>query len=128
MDKLSGHPHIEVVPRHWRLEGWGVRLENQGFQSAHVHYDGWSSCVYYVSLPDIINQSEQNNEGWIEFGCGPKEFYKHSTPPVHRVKPEEDLFVMFPSWYWHRTIPFESEQLRISIAFDIVPTTEALGG
>lgn len=115
------HPHVQVIPREWRLEGWGVRLENQGYQQAHVHYDGWSSCVFYLSLPDVISQSQQEHEGWIEFGWGPREFYKHSTPPTRRVKPEEGLFVMFPSWFWHETIPFHSDQPRISIAFDIIP-------
>lgn len=127
LTQLPGHPHAQVIPNHWRLEGWGVRLKNQGFQSSHVHYDGWSSCVYYLSLPDVISQSEHKNEGWIEFGCGPGEFYKHSIPPVRRVKPEEGLFVMFPSWFWHKTIPFESEQPRISIAFDIIPAAEGAG-
>lgn len=124
--RLPTHPHVQVVPRHWRLEGWGVRLENQGYQQPHVHYDGWSSCVYYIKLPDVINQTENNNEGWIEFGFGPREFYKHSTPPTRRVKPEEGLFVIFPSWFWHETIPFQSDQPRISIAFDIIPTAEGV--
>ena len=31
------------------------------------------------------------------------------------------LYVLFPSCFYHRTKPFESEDKRISIAFDIVP-------
>ncbi len=27
---------------------------------------------------------------------------------------------LFRSYYYHRTVPFESEQLRVSIAFDIL--------
>jgi hypothetical protein len=125
---ISHHPHARVVPKHWRLEGWGVVLESQGFQTAHVHYDGWNSCVYYLSLPDVIDQPKRNNEGWIQFGFGPREFYKHSTPPTRRIKPEEGLFVMFPSWFWHETVPFESDQPRICIAFDVIPTAESAGG
>jgi hypothetical protein len=29
--------------------------------------------------------------------------------------------ILFPSYFYHRTIPFESSQRRISIAFDAVP-------
>jgi hypothetical protein len=29
--------------------------------------------------------------------------------------------VLFPSYMWHGTVPFESFQSRITVAFDIVP-------
>ncbi len=31
---------------------------------------------------------------------------------------------LFPSYFYHRTVPFENEQNRISIAFDIMPVTD----
>jgi len=31
------------------------------------------------------------------------------------------MLVLFPSYFYHRTEPFESQDQRISIAFDIVP-------
>ena len=28
---------------------------------------------------------------------------------------------MFPSYFWHRTIPFTSDTARVSFAFDLLP-------
>jgi hypothetical protein len=33
----------------------------------------------------------------------------------------------FPSYFWHRTIPFASEEDRISIAFDLIPEGDTKG-
>ena len=35
-------------------------------------------------------------------------------------RPEEGLIVLFPSFFFHRTIPFESAEERISVAFDVL--------
>jgi hypothetical protein len=29
--------------------------------------------------------------------------------------------LLFPSYFWHRTVPFESERERICVAFDVIP-------
>jgi hypothetical protein len=29
--------------------------------------------------------------------------------------------ILFPSYFYHRTIPFEASETRISIAFDAMP-------
>ncbi|MFQ6018117.1 MAG: putative 2OG-Fe(II) oxygenase, partial [Kiloniellaceae bacterium] len=36
-------------------------------------------------------------------------------------QPEEGLMLLFPSYFYHRTIKFETAETRISIAFDVVP-------
>ena len=43
--------------------------------------------------------------------------------PTYKVRPEEGLLVLFPSYFYHRTIPFDDPGTRISIAFDVVPVT-----
>jgi hypothetical protein len=49
------------------------------------------------------------------------------TPPSLRaelsVRPEVGLLVLFPSYFWHGTLPFHSEQPRLTVAFDAVPDT-----
>jgi hypothetical protein len=37
------------------------------------------------------------------------------------VRPRVGTLVLFPSYMWHGTIPFQSTQSRTSIAFDVVP-------
>jgi hypothetical protein len=40
---------------------------------------------------------------------------------VKAFRPEEGLMMVFPSYFYHRTIPFEAVEQRISIAFDVLP-------
>jgi Flp pilus assembly protein TadD len=94
---------------------WSVRLNNGGFHINHIHPEGWLSSAFYVRTP----KDTQGQEGWLKFGePGPP-----TAPPLaadHLVKPEPGLLVLFPSYIWHGTVPFTSEQKRLSCAFDIV--------
>jgi hypothetical protein len=33
------------------------------------------------------------------------------------------MLVLFPSYFWHGTVPFASEQARLTVAFDVLPDT-----
>ena len=44
-----------------------------------------------------------------------------AEPEVRRIRPQEGRLVLFPSFVYHETVPFESQAHRISIAFDAVP-------
>jgi uncharacterized protein (TIGR02466 family) len=115
------HPLTAGQPRRHTLESWGVVMWAQGYQVAHIHKKAWISGVYYVQLPEVIGEARSDNAGWIEFGHGPADLYTRSTPPTRRIKPVEGLMITFPSYLWHRTIPFESTQRRICISFDVIP-------
>ena len=113
------HAFIALKPKAFRLEGWGVQLERQGHQEPHIHRGAWLSGVYYVSLGDIVG--DEDTQGWIEFGRGPAQYYREDEKcSSHLMRPEEGVFVLFPSYFWHRTIPFEKNQNRVSFAFDVV--------
>ena len=113
-------PFASRAPERYKLNIWGVVMESQGHQIAHIHPSAWLSGVYYPSLPPEVASGEEG-AGWIEFGRGDEDFY-HATAPVTRmIRPREGLLVTFPSFFWHRTIPFESAARRTSVAFDVVP-------
>ena len=64
-----------------------------------------------------------DNPGCIKFGPNlPRAKGKRSQASfiTRIIKPDEGLMVLFPSHFWHHTIPFESEQQRISVAFDAI--------
>jgi hypothetical protein len=42
-------------------------------------------------------------------------------PPRRIERPQVGRLVIFPSYLWHGTLPFESEQPRLTVAFDAVP-------
>jgi len=119
LPKTLEHEFFSSIPSAFRLEGWGVQLERQGYQEPHIHRGAWLSGVYYVSLGQIVGKDD--SQGWIEFGRGPAQYYlNNDQPSSYLLCPEEGTFVLFPSYFWHRTIPFEKNQNRISFAFDVV--------
>mgnify|MGYP003333077465 CR=1 FL=1 len=115
------HPYLAHRPRRWQLTVWGVVLRAQGHQIAHMHPGGWVSGVYYAKLPAVVNSGADQPAGWIEFGRPPEEFGSRAKPDVQLVRPEEGLLLLFPSYVYHRTLPYESPDERVSIAFDALP-------
>ncbi len=115
------HPFLLDPPRRFRLTAWGVVMQKQGHQVAHVHPGGWVSGVYYVKVPEVVAKPNQGNQGWIEFGQPPEHLRCAAEPEVKLMQPEEGLMILFPSFFYHRTVPFETEDERICIAFDALP-------
>ena len=101
---------------------WSVRLSAQGFHTNHMHPKGWISSALYIAVPDEVSGGT-DDAGYIQFGA-PEDKLGLDLPPIRTVKPEVGSLVLFPSYMWHGTIPFSSEQPRITVAFDIVPHNE----
>jgi tetratricopeptide (TPR) repeat protein len=114
-----GHIFLARKSAAFRFSGsWSVRLRSQGFHLNHLHSEGWISSCYYVSLPTAV---QRDREGWITFGetnlgLGSRERIAKA------VRPEVGKLVLFPSYLYHGTIPFEDDgAFRTTIAFDVVP-------
>ena len=115
------HPFLANRPQGLWLTAWSIVLEAQGHQLPHIHPTAWLSGVYYVELPDIVKTPAQGQAGWIEFGRPSSHFHCRVEPEVRAFQPEEGLMLLFPSYFYHRTVPFESAGKRISISFDVRP-------
>jgi tetratricopeptide (TPR) repeat protein len=104
----------------WRFNGsWSVRLRSAGHHTNHVHPRGWLSSACYIALPDSMNDGD-TTDGILTFG----EPGIATTPALaseYSVRPRVGMLVLFPSYFWHGTVPFRSEQPRLSVAFDVVP-------
>ncbi len=119
----GGHPFLDARERaaDFRVGAWAVLLERQGYHEAHVHRDGWVSGVYYLRVGDVVGDDGEC-EGWLELGQGPEELHGlGSASWTRRVRPRDGLFVLFPSYCWHRTLPFSAEGQRAAVAFDVIP-------
>lgn len=103
---------------------WSVKLKSEGFHTMHIHPMGRISSVYYVDLPDEITSGD-DKAGWLKFG-EPNLILPHDLPADHFVKPQAGKLVLFPSYVWHGTVPFESDHPRTTVAFDIVPVNAPL--
>jgi tetratricopeptide (TPR) repeat protein len=123
---LPAHPYVAHLPRRWRLATWAVVLRSQGHQGPHFHPDGYVSGVYYVSLPSSI-KAGAGDSGSIEFGRTAESIGGTQAPLVELIRPEEGLMLLFPSYFYHRTLPFEGDEPRVSVAFDVLPGDDGGG-
>ena len=98
---------------------WSVRLRSQGYHTNHIHPEGWISSALYVALPEEVSEGD-GDAGHLQFGVPPAEL-GIAVRPRRVVKPEIGVLSLFPSYMWHGTVPFTSEQPRITVAFDLVP-------
>jgi len=106
--------------RRWRFNGsWSVRLHTSGFHTNHTHPRGWISSACYIELPDVMSDAH-GEQGWLTFGA-PGILTTPALTAEYSVRPEVGMLVLFPSYFWHGTVPFESEQARLTVAFDAVP-------
>jgi len=118
MDDDDAHPLSSRRTDGFRFTGsWSSRLRDQGFHTNHIHPRGWISSVYYVAVPDAVEDGQQ---GWLKFG--EPSFATPMNDTIRRmVKPAPGRLVLFPSYMWHGTVPFRSDTARTTIAFDAVP-------
>lgn len=117
---LPEHPYVRQLPTRYRLATWAVVLRAAGHQGPHFHPDGYVSGVYYVRLPSTM-RGGADHAGWIEFGRTGDAIGNREDPLIELVQPEEGTLLLFPSYFYHRTIPFQGEEPRISLAFDVLP-------
>lgn len=115
-----GHPFPGAVPDRHQLTMWAVVMDTAGHQLPHIHPAAWLSGVYYVELPSTLGDGEHGQDGWIEFGLPPEEMRAVTLPPREAFEPVEGRMFLFPSYFYHRTLPFAGPDRRISIAFDLL--------
>ncbi|MEP6886175.1 MAG: tetratricopeptide repeat protein [Gammaproteobacteria bacterium] len=104
----------------WRFNGsWSVRLRTAGHHTNHVHPRGWLSSACYIELPDRMSEG-RTSEGSLTFG-EPGVATSPALAAEYSVRPRVGMLVLFPSYFWHGTVPFSSGQARLTVAFDVVP-------
>jgi tetratricopeptide (TPR) repeat protein len=120
MEDNIDHPLFRRRRKGFTYSGsWSARLHDCGYHTNHFHTKGWISSAYYVAVPDAA-QDKNGKQGWLKFG--EPAFESGIKDPVRRIEqPQVGKLVLFPSYIWHGTVPFHSQQSRTSIAFDVVP-------
>ncbi len=109
---------IRHFPKQFDMDGWHVKLMKAGYQKPHIHTRGWVSGVLYLKIP----KDTKDNEGAIAFSLHGYGYRKeHENIPVLEHRPTAGDLVLFPSSLFHHTIPFESDEDRQCIAFDVLP-------
>lgn len=119
------HPFLSRKSEDFEFSGsWSVKLSANGFHVNHVHPDGWISSSCYITIPEsIINSSTlTGQQGRIKFGESPLNLGEREVI-AKTIQPKQGMVVLFPSYFWHGTYPFQSEknEVRITTPFDVIP-------
>ena len=123
LKRVPNHPYLGMIPDSYQIALWGTLLPEGGHQYSHIHAGGWMSGVYYVELPGTLGKPDgENRDGWIEFGHPPPELDAQFEPQTVFFEPRQGEALFFPSYYFHRTVPFSGPAERVSLAFDVKPT------
>jgi uncharacterized protein (TIGR02466 family) len=99
---------------------WSVRLFRSGYHTMHTHPLGWISSAYYVQVPPEVSENDEHGGG-IKFG-EPDIDIGAAGKARMTIQPSAGQLVLFPSYMWHGTVPFESDEPRMTAPFDVVPT------
>ncbi len=110
---------IRLFPKELEFaSSWYLRMKQGGYLTSHIHEEGWISGCVYLQLPD----KGAGHEGSFEYGIDGDDYPRlHDEFPCRIVDQVVGDLVLFPSSLFHRTIPFESDQERVCVAFDIKP-------
>ena len=119
-------PFLSRIPRRYRLTLIASILTAGGRHPPHVHEGAWLSGVYYVAVPDHIDAGDGDGSGggrggWLEFGRPDHDLPAGSAFRCISHPPRTGTALLFPSYVFHGTIPFEEPGERIGIAFDAYP-------
>ena len=119
MKQDPAHPFLSRRAQSMSISGsWSSRMQGGGFHVNHIH-SGWISSVYYVAVPDAAADNVAK-EGWLKFGEPSADLGLDGS--IRRmVQPKPGRLVLFPSYMWHGTVPFHSNETRTTIAFDVLP-------
>ena len=103
---------------------WYVKMRQGGHLRPHIHEIGWLSGAVYLAMP---TPRDNSNEGAFEYGTHGDDYpilppQQLSSFLTAHVMPTVGDIVLFPSSLFHRTIPFNANEERICIAFDLKPT------
>ncbi len=125
-DYIARFPDDDEHPLYKRRTGrfgfnasWSVRLVRSGYHTMHTHPLGWISSAYYVQVPAEISAGDTHGGG-IKFGQ-PDIDIGAAGAARRKIQPSPGRLVLFPSYMWHGTIPFDSDEPRMTTPFDVVP-------
>ena len=123
-ETLTGDPEspfLARIPRRYRLTLIASILTAGGRHPPHIHEGAWLSGVYYVTVPPQIGADSDDRGGWLEFGRPDHDLPEGNTFRCVSLPPRAGTALLFPSYVFHGTLPFDGPGERIGIAFDAYP-------
>jgi len=116
--KNSGEGLIKKWPTDYSLYGWLISMKSGGELQPHIHTQGWLSGSLYINVP----HKSKADSGNLVVSLGEEKDASDTRINVKKIiNVVTGSLVLFPASLTHHTIPFESEEDRIVLAFDVIP-------
>jgi len=116
--KKSEEGLIKKMPTEYNLYGWLISMERGGELKPHIHEAGWLSGSLYINVPPK-SKAESGN---LVISVGEEKDETETRRNVEKIiNVVTGSLVLFPASLTHYTIPFEAEEERIVLAFDVKP-------
>jgi len=107
---------ITKWPTDYSLYGWLISMKSGGELKPHIHDQGWLSGSLYINVP---KKTKAQNGNLVVSLCEDKDVVDKSKNVEKIIDVKTGSLVLFPASLTHYTIPFESEEERIVLAFDV---------
>jgi tetratricopeptide (TPR) repeat protein len=108
---------ITSWPNGYSLYGWLVSMKSGGTLRPHMHEQGWLSGSIYINVPEKLKTDSGNLVVCIE----EEKLIGEDRLQEKSINVVTGSLCLFPASLLHYTIPFESKEERIVLAFDVVP-------
>ena len=114
--KNSEEGFIRKWPTEYSLYGWLISMKSGGELQPHIHNQGWLSGSIYINIPRKL----KGDSGKFVVSVGEEKDAMNTGMNVKKiVNVVTGSLILFPASLTHYTIPFESEEERIVLAFDV---------
>lgn len=109
------------------LNSWINNHKPGDYAQPHCHKNSIFSGVYYIKMPtDFKNGGDLSFEkGYFNnIGVAPSSFhfefdeYNHINADTYKITPKNGTLVLFPSYLWHSVTRNNTDEDRISLAFN----------
>jgi hypothetical protein len=114
----SDEGFIRDWPSDFRIYGWLVSMKNGGELSAHIHDTGWITGSIYINVPPKAKRDSGN----LVVATHETKDGRVNSKDINSIDVVTGSLCLFPSSLLHYTIPFESSDDRIVLAFDVIPS------
>ena len=107
---------IKKWPNDYSLHGWLITMKSGGELKPHIHNNGWLSGSLYINVPP----KSKADSGNLVVSLGEETDATDARTNVEKIiNVVTGSLVLFPASLTHYTIPFEAEEERIVLAFDV---------
>ena len=114
--KDSGEGLIKKMPVNYSLHGWLISMKSGGNLKPHIHTEAWLSGSIYINVPRKLKVDSGNLGVAIGKDSDATNKRRNEKKIIDVVT---GSMVLFPASLMHYTIPFESKEERIVLAFDV---------